>query len=172
MKHKIEIEDFINKNSDLFNSEEPKDGHLNRFQSKLQKNNKNIFLKSMKYAAAVILLVSAFFIYDNYNGFSKNEQISDNTNNVNEDFSDINKFYSSQLEVKYSELDAVTCKQGNNQKQNINNDLSELNDEYAKLLSEYKLNPENTKIKNALINNYRMRIDILDMVITTLKNYC
>ncbi len=172
MKHKIEIEDFINKNSELFNSEEPKEGHLNRFQSKLQTNNKNIFLKSIKYAAAVIFLFSAFFIYNNYNGFSKNEQISDNTNNVNEDFSDINNFYSSQLEVKYSELDAVTCKQGNKQKQSINNDLSELDNEYVKLLAEYNSNPENTKIKNALINNYRMRINILDMVIKTLKNYC
>jgi hypothetical protein len=70
------------------------------------------------------------------------------------------------------QFNSISCKQGNNQKSIINADLNELNEEYIELQNEFKYNPENSTIKNALISNYRMRIDILDMIIIRLKNYC
>jgi len=171
---KFEIEKFVKKNYNLFNSEEPKNGHFDRFKSRLdpQVKSRNMFAESLKYAAVVIFLISAFFIYDNYNSTNDSTFLSDNSSGIDEDFTEITAFYNSELENKYTDFDAVTCKAGDTQKQMINEDLEELNNAYFELQTEYKMNPENISVKNALINNYRMRIDILDMIIITLKNYC
>lgn len=174
MKNNFELEDFVKKNYDLFNSEVPKEGHLDRFKSKLegQKKRKSLFLESLKYAAVIIVLVSMFFIYDNYSETSGTQVVADFNNDGDEDFTEIASFYDSQLEDKYSEFDAIVCQSGNSQKQTINEDLNELNNTYFELQNEYKMNPGNEMVKNALIDNYRMRIDILDLIINTLHNYC
>ncbi len=170
----FEIEKFVKENYDLFNSEEPKYGHFDRFKSKLdpQVKRRSLFKESLKYAAVVLFLISAFFIYDTYDSTNDSTFISDNNSGIDEDFTEISAFYNSELENKYTDFDAVTCKAGDNQKQMINEDLEELNNAYYELQTEYRMNPENTTVKNALINNYRMRIDILDRIIITLKNYC
>ncbi len=173
-KDKFELESFVKENYNLFNSEEPKKGHFDRFKSRLdpQVRKRNLFTESLKYAAVVLFLISAFFIYDTYNSTNDSTFLSDNNTGIDDDFSEVTGFYNTELESKYADFDAVTCKAGDTQKQKINEDLEDLNDAYFELQAEYKMNPENTTVKNALIDNYRMRIDILDMIITTLKNYC
>lgn len=171
---KFEIEKFVKENYDKFNSKEPKTGHFDRFKSRLdpQIKSRNLFKESLKYAAVVLFLISAFFIYDTNKSVNDSSFLSANSNSIDEDFTEITGFYNTKLENKYADFDAVTCRAGDTQKEMINEDLEELNDAYFELKSEYELNPGNTNIKNALIDNYRKRIDILDMIIITLKNYC
>lgn len=171
MEKKYNLEDFVNENIDLFNTEEPLEGHFDRFKEKLEMQSsskgKSFVLRSMKYAAAVALVVAAVFIWQNINTSSVYAQSGDD-----EEFSEIASYYNSQIEIKYEELNTITCKSGSDQKTEVNNDLSELTESYNELQNEFKDDPNNPMIKDALIKNYQMRLDILNMVINTLKNYC
>jgi len=176
INNKIDLEDFINDNKSLFDTEVPKNGHFERFQMKLnsQEKPKRLLYNVLKYAAAVIFLISTFFIYENYLNINNKEIITENEIDIEDDFSDVSNFYSSRLDAKFEEFNSVSCKNVEDQKQKqiIQDDIDELKNEYNELMIEYKLNPNNNLIKNALISNYRLRIDTLGRVINNLKKYC
>ncbi len=174
IKHKTDLEIFVKDNINLFDTEEPNKGHFDRFQSKLdaQRKPNRLLYNSFKYAAAVVFLISTFIIYDNYFNNDTVEVLASNDINIEDDFNDVTSFYSSQLDAKYEEFNSVSCKNGEEQKQNIRKDFEELNNEYNELMTEYKSDPNNNLIKNALISNYRLRIDTLGRVINNLKKYC
>ena len=96
----IELENFVKENVSSFNTENPDEGHFNRFQEKLDKQSKAFFSikNSMKYAAAIALLISSFFIYNNY--YVNSENVIANNTQQEEDFKDISKFYNSQIQKK------------------------------------------------------------------------
>jgi flagellar basal body-associated protein FliL len=175
MEKKYDLEDFVSENIDLFNTEEPPEGHFDRFKEKLEQNSaskgKSIVYRSLRYAAVIVLLISAFFVWqytDIFTGSGSFAQVSDEE----EEFTEIANYYDAQINEKYNELNSITCKAGNEPKTEVNNDLLELTGAYEELENEYKENPDNEIIKDAIIQNYQMRLDILDMVIGTLKNYC
>ncbi len=167
------IEDFIKENPEVFDTEEPRDGHFERFQSKLghskQFRIKKIAYKSMKYAAAVIVLVSLFVVYNQYS--SKDKTVI-GTNIYVDEFTQATSYYNSLVEKKIEELEMLSCSNGETEKFTIKEDMIDLNNSHSELQSELSKNPENEQVKNAIINNYQMRIDFLDMVIGKLKNYC
>ena len=174
MENKFDLEEFVKNNEVLFNAEEPPEGHFDRFQAKLDRKSgksRSLLYRSMKYAAVIILLISGFLIYDQGNIFNKNDVFAENINEDN-DFSEASSYYDSQINQKFTELNNITCKQGEGQKEIVNNDLNELSKSFEDLENELNNNPNNPMIRNAMINNYQMRIDVLDMVINKLKTYC
>lgn len=172
VNNKTDIEDFVKNNKSLFDTEEPLDGHFERFKSKLenQKKPKRFLYNSLKYAAVILFFISTFMIYKTYFKANNAEITAENNVDAKDDFNDIKSFYNSQLDEKLKELNSLSCK--NDEKQNIQNDFEELNNEYNELLTEYKSDPNNNLIKNALISNYRLRIDTLGRLINNLKKYC
>lgn len=174
MEKKFDLEEFVKNNQNLFNTEEPPEGHFDRFNAKLNRKSgksRSLLYRSMKYAAVIIFLISGFLIYDQGNIFNKNDVLVEN-NNEEEDFSEVASYYDSQIDQKFEELNSITCKQGESQKETVNNDLNELTESYEELQSELNNNPNNPIVRSAVINNYQMRIEILDIVINKLKNYC
>lgn len=167
------IEDFIKENSVAFDTEEPGDGHFERFQNKLNQSIqfriKRIVYKTMKYAAAVVILVSLFVVYNQYNSKTGTE-IADNS--YIDEFTQTTAYYNSLVEEKIEELENLSCSNGESEKFTIKEDMSDLDVSYSELESELDKNPDNEYVKNAIINNYQMRIDFLDMVISKLKTYC
>lgn len=174
MENKFNLEEFVKNNEELFNSEEPPEGHFERFQAKLDRKSgksRSFLYKSMKYAAVILVLISGFLILDQTNIFKNNDVIVENFNE-DEEFTEVASFYNSQIDQKFEELNNITCKQADGQKEVVNNDMLELNKSFEDLKDELNNNPNNPMIRNAMISNYQMRIDVLDMVIKTLKNYC
>lgn len=175
MEKKYDLEDFINENIELFNAEEPAEGHFERFKAKLEQKStskgRSIVFRPLRYAAVIILVISAFFVWRYTDVFTGGNAFAQ-MNQDEEEFAEISNFYNAEIEKKYNELNSITCKSGNDQKESVNEDLSELTKSYTELEDEFKENPENQMIKEAMIENYQMRINILDMVINTLKTYC
>jgi len=174
MESKYELEDFVNENLELFNNEEPPEGHFERFKAKLEQKSvskdKRIVFKPLRYAAAVALVISAFLIWQ-YSGVFTGGNFA-SVNEDEEEFTEISNFYNAEINKKYDELNSITCKSGNEQKESVNNDLNELTNSYKDLEEEFIENPENQLIKEAMIENFQTRLNILDMVINTLKTYC
>jgi hypothetical protein len=173
MENRFDLEEFVKNNADSFNNEEPEKGHFERFQAKLGQKSKvrPLIMQSMKYAAVFVFLITGFFAVRSFNWFEKPKYQAE-TGNQDEDFNEVMSFYNMQLEQKQDELNKLTCKNSDNQKTEVNRDLSELKNSFAELKSEFNANPNNQMIKNAIINNYQNQLDIYNLVIKNLQNYC
>jgi hypothetical protein len=173
MEKRFDIEEFVNNNMDLFNNEEPANGHFERFQSKLGNQNKirPLILRSMKYAAILVFLITGIFVVREFDPFQKNDYQAQNINQE-DDFNEVMNYYSMQLNQKQQELDKLTCKNTDNQKTIVNQDLSELKSSFIELSNELKSNPDSQPVKNAIITNFQTQIDVYNLVIKNLQNYC
>lgn len=72
------LEQRITKNKELFDVNEPEEGHFKRFQEKLQKiqpevkrSYRRLYVGAMKIAASVIILLAVTFMLFIYNNGSK-----------------------------------------------------------------------------------------------------
>ena len=173
MENRFDLEEFVKNNTDLFNDEEPDKGHFDRFQAKLGQKSKvrPLIIQSMKYAAVVVLLITGFFTVRSFNWFEKPVYQAE-TINQEDDFNEVMSFYNMQVEQKQDELNKLTCKNSDGQKSEVNKDLSELKNSFAELKNELQANPENQMVKNAIINNYQTQLDVYNLVIKNLQNYC
>jgi hypothetical protein len=173
MGKRIDIEEFVKNNLELFNNEEPTNGHFERFQSKLGKKNKirPLIVRSLKYAAIIVFLMTGIFVVRTFDLFQNHDYQAQNINQE-DDFIEVMMYYNMQLDQKQQELNKLTCKNTDNQKSIVNQDLSELKSSFTELTTELRSNPENQMLKNAIITNFQTQIDIYNLVIKNLQNYC
>jgi hypothetical protein len=175
MEKRFDIEEFVKTNIDMFNTDEPAEGHFERFQSKLgqgqERKIRPLIMRSLKYAAILIFVIGGVFTARYFDWFQKTEYQAENTNQE-EDFKEVMMYYTMQLDEKQQELDKLTCKNTDNQKNVVNEDLTELKSSYHELTQELKSNPDNQQVKNAIITNFQTQIDVYNLVIKNLQNYC
>ncbi len=177
MENKFDIEDFVNKHYQLFNQEEPDEGHFDRFKAKLEQNSKKknnkIFKISMRITSVAAVLILGFIIFNHTNDFLKSKKVSETISfETNENFNEVSAYYQSQIDSKINEINHLECKKGVNQKEQIKEDLNELTNSFNELNNEYKNNPDNSMIQNAMITNYQTRVSMLDMIADKLKKFC
>jgi len=174
LNNKTELENFVKDNKSFFDTELPTDGHFERFQDKLNSKRKpNKFLyTAMKYAAVIIIMLTSIFVFKDYFVQTNTNSFTRNSTNEDDSFDDISSFYNSQFEARKKEFMKISCKEGISEKQNVKKDIDELTKDYNELLAEYKNDPNNENLKNALISNYRLRIDTLGRIINSMKKYC
>lgn len=177
MENKFDIENFIKKNYQMFNQDEPDEGHFERFKAKIEQNSKtkrrNFIQISIKFSSIAAILIIGFIIFNHTDNFLKTQKISESISfETDEDFEEVTGFYQSQIDSKINEINHLECKQSDNQKEQINKDLNELTNSFNELNNEYKNNPENSMIKNAMITNYQTRVSMLNMIANKLKKFC
>jgi BMFP domain-containing protein YqiC len=170
------IEDFINKNRNEFDSEEPDIKHFDNFKEKLGLQIKGKFSlskKLMKYAAVLLIFLSlstiAKIVF--FTNFDKNEQLSTSYQNT-EEFVETEQYYQKIYESSLNELKIISCESSDIQKNMIMQDIEELNKSYQELESELAKNPMDSRIKEAMISNYENKISLLQLVISEIKINC
>ena len=160
------MKDFFNQNKEKFDVYEPKQGHKERFLQKLQQNksgktkfiNYNVYKKWM-IAASIALLFGLIFQTGrmvqqkkmNESAVSRNEQ-----------------YFSMIIKEKLEEVE----KEKSPETEKIFNDAMEqiklLENDYQQLIKDYRQNKDKY-ILNAMINNFRERIEILQFVKQQIK---
>jgi hypothetical protein len=173
MEKRLDIEEFVKNNLELFNDEEPSEAHFERFRLKLKGKSKikSLINRSLKYAAIFIFLITGFVSVYYFNLFQNKKYQAESINNE-EDFGEVISFYDMQLNQKQNELNNLTCKNSDEQKKLVTQDLSELRNSFMELKNELNANPDNPNIKNAIINNFQTQIEVLSIVIKNLQAYC
>jgi hypothetical protein len=177
MENKFDIEDFVNKNFGSFNQEEPDEGHFERFKQKIQQNSKRKISKTTQHtiriSSVAAMLILGLIIFNHTNDFLKTKKTSETVNfEKDESFDETSRYYQAQIDSKTNEIKQLECKQSNNQKKQINEDLNELTNSFNELYRDYKNNPDNANIKNAMITNYQTRVSMLNMIAKKLKTFC
>lgn len=171
-----DLEDFIKENKDSFNSIELSDNHLNVFQEKLnaQTKSKNKVYWFAIAASFVFLIMLSFFvkyyISETTNAFNKNRIVS--LSDISPKYEEVENFYINGLNQKISEFKTLDCEINTEQKNMVNTELKQLDIVYVSLQEELGVNQNDIRIINAMINNYKNRIQFLELVIDQIKENC
>jgi cell division protein FtsN len=175
---KDKLEKFVIENRSDFDAYEPSPEVWDKiFTQKPLKVSKPLWIKLSRYAAvaAVTLLIS--FITGNYFSSTENKNnlpVANNSGNENfqyniPELTEAEAYYSSMVKTKINEIGILTA---NNPevKQELDYDLQELEQIYSELKDDLADNAGNEEVIEAMIQNYRTRLEILEGLLRSLKN--
>ncbi len=180
MKAKDNIEEIILNNLKELNDHEPMDGHFERFQAKLNKQNKRkliTFSLVWKVAAAVVFVLMAVNQANIY--FSPEKQNENLTANNSEfTLSSVSPEYK-EVEFYYTNAISVGLNQWNTLKDDgfisepeqglMNFELSEFEVRFKTLQTDLAANPNDERVINAMLEYYQAKLEIINMIVTKLQ---
>ena len=163
------LEDKIKKNRQHYDVHDPKDGHINRFTSKLDAefhiNEKRTRMPLWRIAAVIVLLVSLsgilIFQYSNNSSTAM-------ANAMNDELVQVIDHYDRLTDQKLNNIN--NCAASDEEAARIDEmarmQLEQLEQDAGVLKEELNKDESNDRVYGALVNNYRTRIKILDNIIT------
>ena len=153
--------------------EDPRAGHFDRFEEKLRlaeskrkKWNMSPFLKVA--AVLVIVLLSAnLYVYIR----NSKPQVQD-VAVVKSDLGEATFYYTNSINNGIRDLEQMAKEGIGSPKElvQIKHELSEMDSLFVNLQQEYKANPNDERIINAMIEYYQTKLDIVNTIKTDLEN--
>ncbi|MFV0591231.1 MAG: hypothetical protein ACK5M7_07595 [Draconibacterium sp.] len=181
MKEKDYIEELIFQNLENLNDNEPMEGHFERFDEKLKKQNrKNKFNWSVvwKIAAAVVfvLLISnqAFLYFSpNQQGLilHSREKSEITLASLSPEYKETEFYYKTSIRAGLNQWEELT-KEGyvSGDEQNLMNDeLSDFETRYKNLQKDLAANPNDERVINAMLEYYQVKLDVINMIVNKLE---
>jgi hypothetical protein len=166
------IEDIIKNNREQFDYREPSEGHLDRFQQKLEEHNKksrkfhwSVLMKAA--AVGILVVLSSLWLYDNIYLDNQQQQIA--LQNVSPDVKEAQIYYSSLVEQKYERIKSFDFKD-EQQKKMLLKELQQMNETYDSIKQDLKANPDDPRVINALIRHYQMKLEVMNQILNQLHN--
>ncbi len=187
-----ELKSFFEQNRNLFDTEEPLAGHFERFQQRLEAehkqrnrfNYKRIFYVAASVVVAVVVSVEALSLLlgkgvetiqnevAELNIDSTNEFVRQTTQNVksklNPEYRETQKYYITEVDNRLDQIKATSMDE--EQKAELLKELSEMDELFAKLQKELKSSPDNQVLIEAMINHYKMKIEVMNQIINNLNS--
>lgn len=154
------IEDIIRKNKSSFFNEDPPAGHLDRFQQRL--SNKNHFLWPVLRVAAIVVLILSISLALYYQDVARDISVS----TISTELAETEMYYQSMLNHK---LNHVKNMLNDQQYTSIKQELKVMDRNFHYLKEDLKLNPDDQRIIHAMINNYQLKIELVQQVIDQVK---
>jgi hypothetical protein len=164
------LDDFIKSNPDRFDTEEPLSGHFDRFDERLNKTKGRETIKGwsmvLKIAAALILgLVLTYAVIREsgiaYRGLDYIASAAELR-----ELREAERYYTRQVDMYYSKIENLRFENDKAQKQLILDELSDLDRQVISLKHDLMLNPEDERVVHAIISNYQIKLEFMDMIVT------
>ena len=164
------LEEKIRKNRERYNVHEPAEGHVDRFEAKLNEafprevSVKVSWRRMMRYAAAIILIAGLSAILTiKFMGGSSSLQADP----AEEELAEVMDHYNRMADQKLEQINS--CVQSDNEAVKVDEiakaDIAKLEQDAEVLQEELKNDNNNKRILDALVNNYRTRIKLLDNIL-------
>lgn len=187
-----ELKSFFEQNRNLFDTEEPLAGHFERFQQRLEAeqkqrnrfNYRRILYVAASVVVAVVVSVEALSLLlgkgvetiqnevAELNMNSTNEFVRQTTQNVksklNPEYRETQKYYITEVDNRLDQIKATSMDE--EQKAELLKELSEMDELFAKLQKELKSSPDNQVLIEAMINHYKMKIEVMNQIINNLNS--
>lgn len=156
---KDQLEDFIRVNRDAFDDKEPPEGLWKKIERTLfQRTSLWNSVPLWRAAAILFMALSAYLIIPKVQ-HSENNQMALN------EFNDVEEFYFQQISQKVELIDQFESMEGLN---GFTHDFQQLEAMYLVLREEMKTRPSK-KVKDALVLNLLVRIDLLNKQLQKLE---
>ncbi len=165
------LKDFIDQNKEGFESEFPSENLWNRIENELdgEKETRVISLhRFLPYAAAAAMVILSLFFF-----FQSNDDLvlSDASNDVEDiqnemvsDFGEVEGYYMMQVNDKLKNL------QNYDVDPELLEEVNDLKQEFEDLKIEMGLGADPGVVLEAMIENYRLRLEILEDLLTVFEN--
>lgn len=169
------LENKIKKNRDSFDAVEPPEGHFERFGEKLdaeykkEEVKKRFFSSKVYRIAAVVIIfisISAIIFFVN----PRESSVNMYANELPEELQEVKVYYDGQVGQKMKQIEecAMTDEDAAIINELVKQEIEQLDATELELKEALKDNDKNEKVKNALIENYKTKSEILDNIIQRL----
>lgn len=160
------IDDILNNNAGILDTEEPPEGHFTRFKEKLQATGKTSRIKpeTLLFRIAAILIIGLFLSTLIYKGIDFYSPSSDDSC-PNRELCEAEVFYTRQVAKYYDQIRNLPFKDDSQTRREILNELREMDVQVAGMKEDLKQNPDDERIIYTIINYYQEKIDFMNMVI-------
>jgi len=157
------LKDFIDQHRDRFDDKEPSDKVWTRIEKGTFGKQKSFFTAVSIWRAAAIIFfgLSSYLFYTNQ-CFEKKQ-----VTKLQTEFKDLESFYGGQIAEKVAFIDKLETGYEDDQ---FTQDVQKLDAMYEVLREEMKVSPSQ-KVKDALILNMLIRIDLLNQQIKKLEDH-
>ena len=142
-------------------------------KSKIRKTNWNSVL--WKAASVVIIFVASYFVHSLINEPAQIASVENNTEQLLQNNQEFNKlieaeaYYVSKINNAQNKLSSYTTEYPKIQ-DDITNDIIELDSIYSELKNDLNENIANEQVIEAMIQNYRIKLEILEQVLSIIEN--
>lgn len=169
------LDNIIRNNKDRFNEMEPPEGHMERFQQRLEKYNKKSPTLHVSFSAGIILkaavvsilvVLSSLWVYEHINEPDQPQQIV--LKEASPEFREAQIYYSSMVQKKYSQIKDFNFK-NSEQKEMLLQELNTMDSIYVNIKKDIKEHPNDPRVLNALIRHYQMKLDVMNRILEQLN---
>jgi hypothetical protein len=166
------IDEIIRSSRDLFEAEPP-EGHLERFERKLERRFgtgtvKRSIVPYLLKAAVVTLLVtlSSLWTWDHFiRPGSSRMALGD----VSPQYREVENYYLHQVNMMESEISTVNFVENPEQQDVLKREMKSMDSVYVQLQKELKANPDDERIINAMIEHYQTKLEVMSYIVNQLK---
>lgn len=169
-----DIDDIIRNNKDFFEEAEPSNGHLERFNRKLeQRFQKHTIKRSivpyLLKAAVVTLLITLSSLWT-WDHFLRPQNSRMTLGQISPQYKEVENYYVHQVTVMESEIVSVDLTNGSEQKTVLLKEMKTMDSTYVSLQKELKANPNDQRIINAMIEHYQTKLEVMTYIVNQLKS--
>ena len=168
------LEQFIRDHRDEFDNLEPNPALWEKISPKQPKvfhiNWKRVALQA---AAVVVIFVSSYYFHDFMQNrkTGKNLASTETTTEGKEQYIDLMEaevYYTSMIDTKKDEI-FILAASNPQLRDEVNNELSELDEDFKKMKEDLRDNADNEEVIAAMIQNYRLKLRILEETLEQLQ---
>jgi hypothetical protein len=168
------IEDIIRNNKDFFEEAEPSNGHLERFNRKLEQRFqvhtiKRSIVPYLLKAAVVTLLITLSSLWT-WDHFLRPANTRMTLGQVSPQYKEVENYYVHQVNMMESEIVSVDLNNGSEQKTMLLKEMRTMDSTYVSLQKELKANPNDERIINAMIEHYQTKLEVMTYIVNQLKS--
>ena len=162
------LDEYIKNNREQFDSGEPLPGHFDRLEERLgQAGRKKLLRPTFLLRIAAAVLFCALITYGTvieFQSFNRNMGSIISKAEYPE-LKEAEYFYNDQLDNYYNKLENLKY-YDEAQKRLIMDELSSMDRQALNIKKDLKLNPDNERVQNAIINYYQVKLEFMDMIIS------
>lgn len=161
---KDSLKKFVDENRASFDNQEPSEKVWDQIESRLPAKQVSLWNNTMIWrVAAMLFLGLSVYLFAAQNSVKTSNQESAK---LQGEFSDLESFYSEQIMEKVELINHI---QNFNDQEKFTQDLEKLEAMYSVLKEQMKINPTE-KVKDALILNFLVRMDLLNQQIKSIED--
>jgi hypothetical protein len=167
------IDEVIRDNKDFFETE-PREGHFERFNRKLESrfhagSVKRSIVPYLLKAAVVTLLITLSSLWT-WDHFVSPERSRMALGDVSPQYREVENYYLYQVNLIESEIGTINISGNTEQKKMLNNEMRSMDSVYVQLQKELKANPDDERIINAMIEHYQTKLEVMTFIVNQLKS--
>lgn len=180
MAKKDYIEEFIRKNRERFNEEEPLEGHFGRFEARLKKSHTgkkyrmNIIWRVAAAAIFVFLIVNQAIIWfatDKEKMISTEKTEGMSLASVSNEYKEVEFYYTNAIDNGLEQWDKLVSGGHISEEEQLmmKTELAEFEAVFDKLQKDLAASPNDDRVINAMIEYYQTKLSLINMIVDKLK---